>query len=56
MMKTLCIKSIPAAEEYRCSKACGGGRTHNSYHQQLARLFNQALQRMEAVGADNFSG
>ncbi len=60
-LETNIMKSIPAGEEYQCSKprASSDGSSNQtswSIHRELARLFSQALHRMEAIGVDNFCG
>ena len=58
-LETHYLKSIPAGAEYQCSRlraSSDGSSNQSSIHRELARLFSQALHRMEAVGVDNFCG
>ena len=58
-LKHACCKPGAAAEGYQGSVADakgGKGSSQDSVHQELAGLFSQAQDRLEAVGRDSFFG
>ncbi len=58
-LQRACCKPRAAAEGPHSNKADadgGEGSSQDSIHQELAGLFSQAQDRLEAVGRDSFFG